>query len=786
MPLFGQALQGIALLLIAATVGALATAHLANRRARRRGGADAASGADAAGKRGGAGGGAGGGAAGGAGGKRYEQRWVSIAYLLTIGVALVLTLACGLLVVCFFTGDVSIDYVVRHRSDAGWLFKLAGLWAGRQGSLLFWAWLIAVFAAVIAFAHRREREPLTSGALLVSELVLAAFMLVLIFSNSNNPFIALDPQYLTADGQLVQAASAWGMNLLLEHWAMAIHPPTLFVGYAGMTIPFAYAISALICGDASKRWVELSSRALIISWLFLGLGIGLGAIWAYVVLGWGGYWGWDPVENASLLPWLLGVALLHSFTVYRRRGAFKRWALLCATLAFCFVILGTFITRSGIVNSVHAFAGDPVSHLLFLALIAIALLAGIIGLALRWKLFADGSNGTKGAAAAAEASGGGGESSVGAGGGGMGSGGGESGGGMGSGESGGGMESLASKEAVYYLNNFIMVFSAVLLTYMTLSSALPDWLPYGGQKLASGSYDAIARPLGIIYCLLLAICPLLSWGKSDKSQLRRKLLPGLLVAAVFMAFFVWLFATGWLPNYTAMLSAGGTNAETLARAGAPWYHHGLALLACLAAALIIGNTVMLFVRGVRARRQSTHEGALVALVGLFRHATVQTGGYLAHLGIGIMLAGLVGSSMYVLDTSAALAPHKGASMQAGDYTLIVEDSMPKEYLNGDTELYLSIDVYTRGERYIGTLKPGMYTAVATMQTKQIAAVLSLPLRDIFVVFNGVDGDGRLVLDVKINPMISWVWGGFALCMLGALCASLARRSQKRAALKPGT
>ncbi len=154
------------------------------------------------------------------------------------------------------------------------------------------------------------------------------------------------------------------MNPLLQHWAMILHPPTLFIGYAGLTIPFAFAIAALIVNDSSKRWVEIVDRITVFSWLFLGAGIGLGSVWAYVVLGWGGYWAWDPVENASLLPWLTGVGLLHSFTIYRRRDGFKRWAIMMAAFTFALVILGTFITRSGVVQSVHAFAPDLVSLVL--------------------------------------------------------------------------------------------------------------------------------------------------------------------------------------------------------------------------------------------------------------------------------------------------------------------------------------------------------------------------------------------------------------------------------------
>ena len=191
-----------------------------------------------------------------------------------------------------------------------------------------------------------------------------------------------------------------------------------------------------------------SQRYTLFSWVLPGRGHRLGAIWAYVVLGWGGYWGWDPVENASLLSWIVGVALIHSFTVYRQRGAFKRWSVMCACLTFAFVIVGTFISRSGLVQSVHAFEGDPVSLALFGALIGASILAGIVGLIVRWKSFGPASSGADD------------------------------------------VENMLSKDAAYYFNNVIMVVFAVLLTYLTVSSALPAFLPFGGQTVSAGTYNA--------------------------------------------------------------------------------------------------------------------------------------------------------------------------------------------------------------------------------------------------------------------------------------------------------
>ena len=204
-----------------------------------------------------------------------------VASLLT---AAALTACCGVLVYCFMSGDTSIEYVLMERSDAdgvlGVLYRLSGLWAGREGSLLFWAWLISVFNAVVAVRTMKKLEALDCMALFVSNAVLAAFVAVCLFSESNMPFIATAAPYIDENGNLTAMASALGLNPLLEHWAQAIHPPTLFIGYAGLTIPFAYAIAALIVNDSSAKWVARASRYAMFSWLFLGIGIGLGAIWA--------------------------------------------------------------------------------------------------------------------------------------------------------------------------------------------------------------------------------------------------------------------------------------------------------------------------------------------------------------------------------------------------------------------------------------------------------------------------------------------------------------------------
>ncbi len=649
-------------------------------------------------------------------------------------VAGALTVCCAVLVWCFMTGDTSLEYVVRNRSNAegglAWLYKLSGLWAGRAGSLLLWAWLISVFNAALVLVTRKGLCPLDNGALAVSNLVLLAFLLMLAFSQENMPFTPLDPRYLDASGSLVGAAQLWGMNALLEHWAMAVHPPTLFVGYAGLTLPFAYAMAALVVNDDSALWVNRATPYLMFSWLFLGVGIGLGAVWAYVVLGWGGYWGWDPVENASLLPWLVGVALIHSFTVYRKRGAFKRWSVMCACLTFSFVILGTFITRSGIVESVHAFGGDSVSLALLLALIVAAPAGGAIGLLVRRRSFC---------AASAEDE---------------------------------DIDSFFSKDAAYYVGNLVMVVFAVLLAYMTVSSALPAFMPFGGKVLSAGTYNAVARPLGIVYCALLAVCPFLGWRKTDRAAFRRQaLVPGICAAVLFAGLMV-LFATRLLPAYQATLSSGGSAAAGLLEQGPGWYYNGLAVAAFAVASLLFFSAAFMTARVLRRAR------------GSWRRRLPAIGGGVAHAALGVILVGLVGSSMYVTETAGYLPydPHADSASEAfvvGDYELTFAGSSVTQLENGEDAEYRVAFEVARGGEPVGVVEPSVLLDASTSQQKLNASVMSFPGEDLFVVYRGVGAEGALSLDVRVNPLINCVWAGFVLLMIGSALPLFAKRGADR-------
>ena len=641
-------------------------------------------------------------------------------YLATFVAAGALTVAVTIIVIAFFGSDFSLKYVVENHStdvsSLAWLYKLSGLWAGREGSLLFWTWLLALFSAWIAYRRMNIADRLSNTGLAITNLVLALFSAGMMLSEPNNPFKATPVEWLGPNGQLLVNAA---MNPLLQHWAMILHPPTLFVGYAGLTIPFAFAIAAIITNDGSKAWVAIVDRITVFSWLFLGAGIGLGSVWAYVVLGWGGYWAWDPVENASLLPWLTGVALIHSFTVYRRRDGFKRWAVMNAAITFALVILGTFITRSGIVQSVHAFEKDPVSLVLFLTMIVGSVAAAAFGLWYRWETFAGNDE----------------------------------------------FESLTSKEAAYYYNNVIMVVAGVLVAYLTISSALPSWLPFGGQSIVATGYNAIARPLGVFYVFVIAVCPMLAWRKTNGAAFWGLVKAPLVGALVLFTVLMAEWAINLRPVYTAMVSTGGNDARTFLDYGPEAYYSLVAILGLMAASLLISNTVWLFIQGARRRAAAKKEGFFSALANIVLKSRTQSGGYLAHLGIGVILIGLVGSSMYVLNVNTSVADAPGSTFAVSDYVFTYKDTQNVQLPNGDTKSTVTFGV-SRDGRQLGDISPGTTQFALQDQTRRDAAVLAEPLRDIFVVWGGTQG-GQIAMNVKVNPLIGFAWGGFGLLLLGA-------------------
>jgi len=667
-------------------------------------------------------------------GPKQGEGLTNAGYFATFGVFGTTTAALLMLLVAMFQKNFTLLYVIENHStdvsSLGWLYNVSALWAGREGSLLFWAWLLSGFVAYMAWKRISVTDALSNVAIAILNFV-QVFFLVALFFETNNPFKAaavLADGSVQVAGQIIGNINTMAMNPLLQHWAMILHPPTLFIGYAGLTVPFAFALAAVFLGDGSKRWVELVDRVTVFSWLSLGIGIGLGAIWAYVVLGWGGYWAWDPVENASLLPWLTGVGLLHSFTAYRRRGTFKKWAVMMSAVTFVLVLLGTFITRSGVIQSVHAFGEDPLSLWWFLGMMILGLLVPAVALLRRSEPFKSDDEFT----------------------------------------------SLMSKEGSYYLNNVLMLFSAVLVALLTLSPALK------GPTFSAATFDLLARPVGILYVLLMAVCPILSWGFTEPETFWKRAKWPLGLAAVLGTGLLTIWATLLLPNYTV----SGKGLPALAGIQAP-LDHVESIIGLLVAALAIALPLYLFFDGSRKRAAARGENAFVSFFHILFKSRTQSGGYLTHLGVGLVLIGLVGSSMYVKGEVVTLPETVGAKASVGGYDIVFQGVESVTLANKDVVQTVKVDLQ-QGGRTIANLEPSVVQMAnrSEKQSTRFNAAVDVGLfRDVFVAFQGGDTTG-LAFDVKINPLISWAWVGFVVMIFGTAIAMWPKPERALAEVPP--
>jgi cytochrome c-type biogenesis protein CcmF len=284
--------------------------------------------------------------------------WVRLARPAAVLQCLLSVLSVALLIWCFWAGDYSVLYVAANsHSDLPTIYKLTAFWGGHEGSMLLWQMLLAIWSVAVAWRSKALPEDFVARVLAVLGWVSVGLLLFLLFLS--NPFLRLVPAALEGKD----------LNPLLQDPGMVFHPPLLYMGYVGFAVPFAFALAALISGELGAAWARWSRSWTLAAWGFLTLGILLGSAWAYYVLGWGGWWFWDPVENASFMPWLLGTALLHSLIVTDQRGAFRSWSALLAICTFSLCLLGTFLVRSGVLTSVHAFAVDPGRGLFILCFI---------------------------------------------------------------------------------------------------------------------------------------------------------------------------------------------------------------------------------------------------------------------------------------------------------------------------------------------------------------------------------------------------------------------------------
>jgi cytochrome c-type biogenesis protein CcmF len=421
-------------------------------------------------------------------GTRGERRWIDLSRRLVYAFFGLLLVCVVIIEVAFASNDFSFDLVVEHSSiETPMGYKLAAMWSSQEGSLLLWAFVLSVASSLALYATRHKLRELVPWATAVMMGIAAFFTGLMLFGKGVNPFAAAEPGVV--DGV--------GLNPLLQHPSMMIHPPMLYSGYVAFTVPFAFAIGALITRRVDAEWIRSTRKFALVAWAFLGLGLLLGARWSYTELGWGGYWAWDPVENAALMPWLLGTAFLHSIMVQEKRGMLKVWNASLIVATFSMALLGTFLVRSGVLQSIHAF-GDSTVGPYILGLIGVVVIGSTILIVSRLDDLKSEKR----------------------------------------------IDSLFSREAVFLVNNLLLV-ALVLVTFWGTFFPLISELFTGEQaSLAAPWFDEYTTPLGVVLVIFTGVGPLLAWRRVSWAALKRIfLIPLAVAAAVAVALVLFTDAT---------------------------------------------------------------------------------------------------------------------------------------------------------------------------------------------------------------------------------------------------
>jgi cytochrome c-type biogenesis protein CcmF len=320
--------------------------------------------------------------------------------------------------------------------------------------------------------------------------------------------------------------------------------------------------------------------------------------------------------------------------------------------------------------------------------------------------------------------------------------------------------------------------AGLLVAYLTITSALPKWMLFGGRSIPPSTFDSVAHPVGVLYAFIIGVCPILSWRTTDGPTFWSRLKWPLVAAAGIFGLLMIEFSTSLLPIYNRMVVLTSAAGQKMAGAGPAWYYHLTAVLGLLAASLLIANTIGMFASGAKKRADARGEGFGSALWNILSKARSQSGGYLAHIGIGIILIGLVGSAMYVYDNTYTIPQQVGSTFTVDKYTFTFAGSDSNTLANGNQVDTIALDV-TRDGRKVGTINPGQTTFAATQQTRTDAKVLSEPLRDIFVTMQGADTNG-VTVNVKVNPLIWFSWGGFILLLIGTSIAAWPKKGRELA------
>ncbi|TWB75494.1 cytochrome c-type biogenesis protein CcmF [Nitrospirillum amazonense] len=601
-----------------------------------------------------------------------------------------LALAFGALTYAHVVSDFSVLNVVENsHTDKPMLYKVAGVWGNHEGSLVLWVFILALFGALVAAFGRNLPASLRARVLAVQGMIGVGFLWFMVATS--NPFTRVDPAPLNGHD----------LNPLLQDPGLAFHPPFLYLGYVGFSLCFSFAAGALIEGRVDAAWARWVRPWALIAWSSLTLGIAMGSWWSYYTLGWGGWWFWDPVENASLMPWLAGTALLHSAIVVEKRDTLKSWTILLAIVTFTLSLMGTFLVRSGVLTSVHAFASDPARGVFILALLVVATGGGLLLYALRAPVLKAG-----------------------------------------------GLFAPISREGGLVLNNLLLSTACATVFLGTLYPLFMDAV--GGGKISIGPpfFNATFVPLMVPVVAVMALGPLLSWKRADLAGVLGRLKIAALVGVVAALAALWLAGTKPVLAVLAL---------------------GLAGWAVMGAVVDVADRIRLFRMPLSdsiSRARHLPRGAW--------------GTAIAHAGLGVAVAGMVGTSAWT--TEAIQVLHIGQSVDVAGYSFRL-DSVAEAPGPNYTARRAVLTV-TRNGDFVATLAPEQRFYPVTRMTTTGAAIHTNFFSDLYAVVGepAPDGTGYNTRFYR-HPLVPWIWVGSILMMAGGLVSLSDRRLRVGVPLK---
>lgn len=637
---------------------------------------------------------------------RGRPRLLEASRLGAYGTCVLILLAILVLAYAFVTHDFRIRYVSRY-SDRSMTtgYLLTSLWGGQDGSLLWWLFLLSLYVASCVRwlkGRYRQLQPYVIATLMV---VMAFFTVLMLFSA--NPFETnLAGAKLDGDG----------LNPLLRNYYMIIHPPSLYTGFVGCTIPFAFAVAALITGRLDNEWIIAVRKWMLFAWVFLTIGNCLGMLWAYEELGWGGYWAWDPVENAACLPWFTASAYVHSTMIQERRGMFKVWNVVLISITFFLTIFGTFLTRSGLIASVHSFAQSNIGSY-FLGFMGV-IIAAVVGLlAWRWPVLRGKSR----------------------------------------------IESIASREAAFVVNNWALLGACMFIAISTTFPVISEWLWKEEVTVGPPFYNRWMAPMGLLILGLMGVAPLFGWRKTSAVSLKKAFA---LPTAAMLVGIALHFMIGPSIGFAPIIAE-----EPQGSGATDWLLNKFEMISpLLTVALVVFNVAVVYQeyqRGIAARRKNADEGILSALFTLVARSRRRYGGYIVHLGMGFLFLGFCGKS-WDIEREASLLPNE--NVEVGDYRLTYRGAR----MEVDAEkrmVFADVDVSVGGTD-MGSVSPAQFIYTKAQMPTSEVSMLHRVKDDLYVVVGSVNPTTkRATFRFHVNPLVSWIWLG-VIVMIGGATISL--------------